>query len=187
MANPFQGFARRFLSGSMVGELLGLLPVPVREGLSDVRDYLAEHGHFPKLEAVRRAPVGSEALQAVAVFLGPLRETERLSMVNLFKGDVEGGQLRATNLALGDVRGGNVNGVNALVGTVHAGRVERVNLLVGDVRGGELQTINIIVGDVHAGRVQCQLLIGDVYGGQVQARKLQGTVHGGDAQIERKL
>jgi hypothetical protein len=187
MVNPFQGFAKRLLSTSMVGELLGLLPEPAREALADVRDYLAEHGHWPKLEPLRRAPLGAGTVQAVSVFLGALGTGERLTMVNLVKGVLEGGHLRATNVMLGDVHGGRAEGLNALIGTVHGGSVERVNLLVGDVHGGELRVVNVLVGDVHGGVVQCHTLIGDVHGGQVDARNMHGKVHGGIARVGREL
>jgi hypothetical protein len=187
MPSPFETFARRLLSTNVIAELFGLLPEPARVALADVRKYLSEHGHWPKLEPLRVAPLGPTPVQAVGVFLGPLTSGEKLSMVNVLKGELQGGDLRASNLMIGDVRSGRAEGVNTLVGAVHGGAVERVNLLVGDVLGGEVRTANVLLGDVRGGRVQCHLLIGDVHGGEVDARIMRGTVHAGTAKVGRTL
>ncbi len=187
MPTPFQGFAKRLLGTGMIGELFGLLPEPAREALADVRQYLADHGHWPKLELLRHAPAGPVPLQAVGVFLGSLYVGEELSIVNLFKGTLEGGELRATNVALGNVQAGRAEGLNLLVGDVHGGQVERVNLLVGDVHGGQVRTVNVLIGDVRGGRVQCNTLIGDVHGGELDARAMHGSIHAGTARVTRTI
>jgi hypothetical protein len=187
MPSPFQGFAARMLTGSMLGEVMKLLPEPAREALSEVRDYVAEHGRFPKMERLVRTPLAAGSAQAVNVLLGALAQSELARMVNLHKGNVEGGTLRGCNALVGDVLQGHVSGANAIVGAVRGGLVERVNLLVGDVHGGEVKTVSTLVGDVHDGTVQCHLLVGNVLGGRVTARYLVGETRGGEATIETKL
>lgn len=187
MASTFQDFAKRLLAAGFVSELLNMLPKPAREALAEVRDYVAEHGPLPKLTLFASAPAGAQARQATNVFLGPLRDGERLSIVNLFCGALEGGELRSVNVASGAVHAGSVHGVNALIGSVHGGVVERVNLVVGDVNAGEVRLVNVLVGDVHGGSVQCHLLVGDVHGGDVQARHHRGQVLGGQALVESTL
>jgi hypothetical protein len=184
VASPFQGFAKRVLASGLAAELLNLLPRPAREALVDVREYLAEHGRLPKFTLFERAPAGSVPKHALNAFLGPLNGGERLSMVNLFRGALAGGELRSSNVAAGDVGSGTVHGVNALCGDVHGGVVERVNVLLGNVHGGEVRLVNVLHGDVYGGRVQCHLLIGDVHGGEVQATHHRGRALGGRALCE---
>lgn len=185
MPGPFQGFAARMLTGSMLGELMKLLPEPAREGLSEVRDYLAEHGRFPKMELLRKGPIGAQGAQAVNVLLGSLSEGELARMVNLWSGKLEGGTLRGCNVAVGDVHSGHINGANAVVGNLHGGLVERVVALVGDVHGGQVRSASVVLGDVHGGTVQCHMLIGTVHGGTVICRHLVGEARGGSVTADK--
>lgn len=187
MPSPFQGFAARMLTGSMLGEVMKLLPEPAREALAEVRDYVAEHGRFPKMERLARTPLQTGTAQAVNVLLGALAQGELARMINAHVGDVEGGTLRGCNALIGDVIAGQVSGANVVVGAVRGGIVERVNALVGSVHSGEVRTVSALVGDVHGGTVQCHLLVGNVHGGKVTARYHAGEVLGGDATIETKL
>jgi hypothetical protein len=185
MPGPFQGFAARMLTGSMLGEVMKLLPEPAREALAEVRDYLAEHGRLPKMELLRKAPVGPEGAQAVNVLLGVLSEGELARMINVWSGKLEGGTLRGCNAAIGEVQAGHVNGANVLVGNVHGGLVERIVLLAGDVHGGQVRSASVVLGDVHGGTVQCHMLIGNVHGGVVICRHFLGEARGGQVTADR--
>jgi hypothetical protein len=186
MASPLSGFARRMLSGGLiVDQLWGLLPEPARLALGDLRQYVSRHGRLPKLEPLRRAPFGPAPSAGVGAALGALVAGEKLSMVNVFAGELRGGQLSIAAALVGDVIDGYAQGLALVVGDVRGGLVERVNAIVGHVHGGEVRTINLLIGDVHGGRVQCHALIGDVHGGEVRARHHHGAVHGGRIDLER--
>lgn len=179
MPGPFQGFAARMLSGSVVGELMKLLPEPAREGLAEVRDYFAEHGRFPKMELLRRTPLGAEGAQAVNILLGPIAAGELARMVNVWRGQLEGGTVRGCNVAIAQVHSGHINGANVIVGDIHGGLIERAAVIAGDVHGGEIKSANVVLGDMHGGAVQCHTFIGTVHGGTLTCRHLFGEARGG--------
>lgn len=185
MPGPFQGFAARMLTGSMLGEIMKLLPEPAREALAEVRDYLAEHGRFPKMELLRKGPIGAEGAQAVNVLLGSLAEGELARMINVWRGTLEGGTLRGCNAAIAEIQAGHVNGANVIVGDVHGGLVERVVLLAGNIHGGQVRSTSVVLGDIHGGTVQCHLLVGNVHGGVVICRHLLGEARGGQVTADR--
>ena len=186
MAGPLSDFARRVLTGSLLGEVWGLLPEAARESLGELRDYVQQNGKLPKLELLRRGPLGPTKVTAVSMVLADLEAGEKLSMVNLLRGTLRGGELRIANAVIGDVESGYAQGIDVLVGCVRGGVIERINAIVGDVHGGEIRIANLIVGNVYGGRVQCHFLVGDVHGGEVQARHMLGTVHGGTAQVQHQ-
>ena len=186
MAGPLSGFARRLVTGSLFNELWGLLPEPARDSLGELRDYIAQHGRLPKLELLRRGPLGPTKVSAVSVVLADVENGEKLSMVNVLRGSLRGGELRIANAMVGDIEAGYAQGLDVLVGSVRGGLVERVNAIVGDIHGGEVRVASVIVGHVYGGRVQCNFLVGDVHGGEVKARNMLGTVHGGRADVDRQ-
>ncbi len=188
MAIGGSGFLQRMLGSKLLGELIEYLPPSARDSLVDVRDYVQEHGRFPKFEPLRTKPLGaSESAQALGAFLGSVEAGASLRMVNLLKGELRGGEIRGVNLLVGDIHTGSVRGTNIVVGAVHGGDVRGLNVLLGNVHGGQLRGLNVLVGDVHGGDVKCQVLIGDVYAGRVQAKLMRGQVHGGEVQVERTL
>jgi hypothetical protein len=179
MPGPFQGFAARMLSGSVVNELMKLLPEPAREALAEVRDYFAEHGRFPKMELMRKAPIGAEGVQAVNILLGTIGAGELARMINVFRGQLEGGTVRGCNVAIADVHSGHINGANVVIGEIHGGLVERVVAVIGDVHGGEVRSASVVVGDVHGGTVACHSFVGVAHGGTVTCRHMFGEARGG--------
>jgi hypothetical protein len=160
----------------------GRLPEAVQQALADVRLMYSE-GRF-KPEGLVEGPLeGDQKVDGVGIFLGVLRDAAELRGVNFFRGQIEGGTLRAANVVLAEVHAGSLQGINALIGAVHGGDVTRANLVAANVHGGTLRQVNLLVGDVHGGDVRCSILIGDVHGGTVHVKRHVGTSPGGDVTV----
>jgi hypothetical protein len=151
------------------------LPAEARSEIRMVRKHLVRELRRFNQWPVRRGVLREDHARIVAVFLGELQRGSSLVGVNLFKGQIAGGQLFGCNAALADVREGNVGIVNVLAGAVHGGTVRAVSLIAADVFGGDIDHCAVLVGNVFGGRARVGLLVGDVLGGEVSAGRHVGT------------
>lgn len=180
---PTPSWIGKLLENPLVTDLVaGRLPEAVQQSLADVRLMLAE-GRFRPEMLVEGPLEGDQKVDGVGIFLGMVRDAAELRGVNFFRGQLEGGRLRAANVVLAEVHAGSLNGINALIGTIHGGELIRANIVAADVHGGTLRQVNVLVGDVHGGDVRCNILIGDVHGGTVHAKRHVGLSHGGELTV----
>ncbi len=179
---------QRMLLSKVLSEAIDFVPASARDAAVDLRDYVREHGRLPKFQPLRRTAIRpGEIAQAISVFMGTVEAGASLRMVNLLKGDVNGGSVRGGNVILGDVHGGELRAVNLILGAVRGGTLRGVNMLLGDLHAGEAKSVYVMIGNVYGGELSCRLLIGDVHGGVVRTKFMVGQKLGGDTEVERAL